>query len=729
MKNYCLIISGLLFLFVNINAYSQMQEQQDADNECKYWHYRERLKYFVYSGEWLGESHIVGIRNINNTGRLDIVNGQHCKYWGLYVGMLATEYKILSMQGKDYSKTLKELCYAFMTLEKKMDTYSNFPGDDIWWLNGFFVRCPNYFYQLNKNINTHNFFHDIDEVTGYCKPNEHMNKMNEGFYLEDPPLFNYTICSDYKKWNSNYMWDEKTNSYGDLPRGRPGYADYIEKEGGEYSIPSLDAMSQDEVTGILLGLSLVKKMLPDNYIKIQLNDVYHYDINFVQDANMMAQNIIEYMCESPYVYNYGDWPGQSHHWIIYQPNGSEVSAGADARWAAPAYYDIYKNFFGGTINMDMPGIYYTDRWKFYVNTQPMNDSQFLILLAIADNKGSETEQKIYSVAYGNNSQTFNWETFYLLFWAVLHDKQITQIPNNNKKIRDQINSAPFEGPYCYSSTIKAPYGWAGSYKWFYDGDEQNNGNPGFYGTFNGTDYMLLYNLYKIYSTTKAPLADCYPYMIPVHPFPTYSFGSKAIPGYNNYMGGVDVTSQILNHVCNNPSLSGGDNVGSVQIIADKITLKPGFKAENGVYFKAHAILSVENYCPDEISLFSRTQGTSSKTPIAYLIDNSTDKSTSDIRQNKNSEISKESKSIQDLKIFPNPFSNLTTINYNIAEDENIKICVYDVMNKKVAELVNEYKQSGEHNIVFDGSNLDKGIYFCTIETEGYRKTEKIVLIK
>ena len=37
--------------------------QSESENMLKYWHYRNRLKYFVVPGAKQGESEIIGIRN------------------------------------------------------------------------------------------------------------------------------------------------------------------------------------------------------------------------------------------------------------------------------------------------------------------------------------------------------------------------------------------------------------------------------------------------------------------------------------------------------------------------------------------------------------------------------------------------------------------------------------------------------------------------------------------
>jgi hypothetical protein len=62
--------------------------------------------------------------------------------------------------------------------------------------------------------------------------------------------------------------------------------------------------------------------------------------------------------------------------------------------------------------------------------------------------------------------------------------------------------------------------------------------------------------------------------------------------------------------------------------------------------------------------------------------------------------------------FPNPFESKTTIRYEVAEEGNFSISVYDVSGKVVANLVNEPSSEGEYSVDFDASNLAPGIYFA-----------------
>lgn len=81
--------------------------------------------------------------------------------------------------------------------------------------------------------------------------------------------------------------------------------------------------------------------------------------------------------------------------------------------------------------------------------------------------------------------------------------------------------------------------------------------------------------------------------------------------------------------------------------------------------------------------------------------------------------------------YPNPFNPTTNISYSLAKDEIVKIKVYDILGKQVAELVNEFKSAGNYSVQFDAGkfNLSSGIYFYSIQTSSFNQIKKMSLIK
>jgi len=82
-----------------------------------------------------------------------------------------------------------------------------------------------------------------------------------------------------------------------------------------------------------------------------------------------------------------------------------------------------------------------------------------------------------------------------------------------------------------------------------------------------------------------------------------------------------------------------------------------------------------------------------------------------------------------MNIKPNPFNPTTYINYQLSENADVKLSVYDISGRMVANLVDGFQSAGEHNITFDGSNLASGIYFAKLQSNGSTKVQKLLLIK
>jgi hypothetical protein len=78
---------------------------------------------------------------------------------------------------------------------------------------------------------------------------------------------------------------------------------------------------------------------------------------------------------------------------------------------------------------------------------------------------------------------------------------------------------------------------------------------------------------------------------------------------------------------------------------------------------------------------------------------------------------------------PNPFTDKTTISYNLLESGMVSLKVYTVTGREVATLVNQAQEAGMHSLVFNGSGLESGVYYCRLQSGGYFDTIRLILLK
>ena len=79
--------------------------------------------------------------------------------------------------------------------------------------------------------------------------------------------------------------------------------------------------------------------------------------------------------------------------------------------------------------------------------------------------------------------------------------------------------------------------------------------------------------------------------------------------------------------------------------------------------------------------------------------------------------------------YPNPFNPFTIINYKLEGYSKIKLSVFDINGKEITTLINEEKPAGRYSVQFDGSDLSSGVYFYRLETNNYRATRKMLIVK
>ncbi|MBE0572288.1 MAG: T9SS type A sorting domain-containing protein, partial [Ignavibacteriaceae bacterium] len=79
--------------------------------------------------------------------------------------------------------------------------------------------------------------------------------------------------------------------------------------------------------------------------------------------------------------------------------------------------------------------------------------------------------------------------------------------------------------------------------------------------------------------------------------------------------------------------------------------------------------------------------------------------------------------------YPNPFNPTTTIKYDLPFASDVSLVIYDILGRKVKELVNTKQQAGRYEVQFDASNLASGVYIYRLITEKYLNSKKMILLR
>ena len=64
--------------------------------------------------------------------------------------------------------------------------------------------------------------------------------------------------------------------------------------------------------------------------------------------------------------------------------------------------------------------------------------------------------------------------------------------------------------------------------------------------------------------------------------------------------------------------------------------------------------------------------------------------------------------------YPNPFNASTTISYDLPEPGHVNLAVYDILGKRIEQLVSVRQDPGSYQLNWNAT-VPSGIYFCRID--------------
>jgi flagellar hook assembly protein FlgD len=84
--------------------------------------------------------------------------------------------------------------------------------------------------------------------------------------------------------------------------------------------------------------------------------------------------------------------------------------------------------------------------------------------------------------------------------------------------------------------------------------------------------------------------------------------------------------------------------------------------------------------------------------------------------------------------YPNPFNPTTTINYDLPEQAQVTLSIYNLLGKQIKTLVNQSQDAGNKIAMWDGTDdlgrqVSAGVYLYQIQAGEFSQTRKMLLLK
>lgn len=700
MKNITLI--KILFVILCFVACLQdVVTQNPILNQQKYWYMRQRLtEKFLKVGPGHGESlpadsyeilpEFWWVSNSNINKRIEW-GSETTYYLGYYIGVLATEIKLLRDKGEDYSETTKELYYALQAINR-LDDYGEMliayqPPGTTW------PSCTPCSLLVNGVIKGNATW---DNTTQHWlpKPGSQWNTTyRNGYYIRNdaPPNFilnfpdaNMWMGSQTRPWAFALDGDCNYGTYA----SSPNEIDFYTTNGNG------DETSQDQTYSLLMGLKLVKQFVP--------NDVMYNGEYLREKAINIAIRLLSIF---DYFYTFVS-P------VTGQP---PCNAGNNGFALGASNQKLYFDFFYNVTNNANTQIYL---WGTNTcnsgSSYAVNRQLYSMITAIANTTPHE-DMCVYATSDG-----FDWGFFYLLRQALYPHAPNGGCDYDISEVLLDINYCPCRGPhldriewtedgtyktngefYLYNLAevmANAPDKWhvPNRYESACDdiiGSLDVNGllrldNPIGMGEFSGLDYMLLYNLANIVHGDGA-IGNVYTNML--HFYFTNSPPLLVGASYHP-VGFIDMKTDVII-----PATTSVEAKASTSI-----TLLPGFEAKTNSYFLAE-IKTGQWTCVNDIyknAPYFPTQ----------VVQNTNISNRNEI--NGVELVNKDSVMVSELnmEVFPNPTYSALLINCNLSEWDDVLLIKFIDMNGR--ELMS---LKGNCNESIDISTFSQGTYNMFIE--------------
>jgi N-acetylneuraminic acid mutarotase len=79
--------------------------------------------------------------------------------------------------------------------------------------------------------------------------------------------------------------------------------------------------------------------------------------------------------------------------------------------------------------------------------------------------------------------------------------------------------------------------------------------------------------------------------------------------------------------------------------------------------------------------------------------------------------------------YPNPFNPGTVIRYALPVTCHLDLSIYNILGQKVATLVSEKQQPGQHQVQWDAAVFPSGIYYYMIKAGEFKQVKKMIFLQ
>jgi hypothetical protein len=761
------LLVAILVFFIGFDVFSQSLSWNEYN---KYWYYRYRLvNNFLVRGEESPQvcdqpsGYSIPAEAAFYAGN-DLHWGDATLYLGWYMGVLATEYKLLTNSGQSTENTKRELYFAMKAYER-LDRksarlfYPQIPSANCsdTYLNGLFVR---------DDVGTNAFQSSPEFRARY-----------EAFTLPGATP-GFSLSSDYVRADNGVL---KRNSYP----------------------------SQDQIAHLFIGFSLVKKCLGSasyqgyNFVQQAINytnkiasrldnnfwvghlengESYQNNTNFVEEHTAYgAAKAAEWITGNSYTSKFGFTSPlftQISGWQKYgdpfngPPIMSGIYFGAKIDFTPAllqAYAAIGSSWEYGLIavrkdyTITVPGTCVRYIWgvpfpypcvrsevTVRCYSYELNAPGFLIDLPVVGCSPVPLPSVVVPVT--NSALSSYGITYKQHIYALLHE-YLHGIPNKieSNVYASMINNAPCDGPHHKpqnNPTDAGVNGWRASNRWVrpLHGDGFNDyDNVETEGEYNGLDYMLLYNLYLL------------------------SRGNSGISEYKNRLNQVSAstitaagkywsyeTLDFSGVISSTPST----NANVVEIAANEtVTLKPGFRIEAGakarIYIEDHTacnttqgqssalrtttekpepepdpeqmqaqmLAEVQQQLQKKLdsigAAYGQTATPSGYTPLnEYLT-----------RRSETANENAEAEQRKEITAYPNPTLDDFALSFYLNADQNIEVTMTSIYDHNGITLFNGPLKQGMNTLNFDGKSIRKGVFIIEIKGPNFHGVKRILKLE